>query len=166
MKWERQKIQMRQKSPLILNNLVMKSERKSILKGVVISGMIAGTVPAMAANTNDLLNFDVIGSGAELRTQLLEQYGSPIDAVNQNSENYFVGEAKCGENKCGEGKCGKEGKKEGKKEAKKAGKSEKTGEAKCGENTCGEKSKKEAKKEGKEKTGEAKCGENTCGGVE
>ncbi|WP_066628020.1 hypothetical protein [Labilibacter marinus] len=140
----------------------MKLERKSILKGVVISGMIAGAMPAMA-NSTDLFNYDTMGSGAELRAELLEQYGSPIDVQNLNSEDFLLGE-----NKCGEGKCGEKAKKEGTKEAKKSETKEKTSEAKCGEAKCGEKGKKEAtkeaKKESKSKTSEAKCGESTCGG--
>ncbi len=153
----------------------MKSERKSILRGVVISGMIAGALPVMA-NSDNLFSYETMGSGSELRAELLEQYGSPIDAANSSATDYIVGEAKCGEGKCGEGKCGEKGKKETTKETKKESKketkkssaegktSEKTSEAKCGEAKCGEKSKKEGKKESKEKTSEAKCGENTCGG--
>ncbi len=140
----------------------MKTEKKSILKGVVISGMIAGAMPVVA-NTNSLFNYEAMGTGSELRAELFEQYGSPINVEDASSSDYVVGEAKCGESKCGEGKCGKEEKKDtkkdSKKEAKKSSEKEKTSEA-----TCGEKSKE--KKDTKDKTKEAKCGENTCGGVE
>ncbi|MGQ1784411.1 MULTISPECIES: hypothetical protein [unclassified Saccharicrinis] len=136
----------------------MKSEKRSILKGVVISGMIAGTMPVMA-NSGNLFNYEHMGNGSELRAELLGQYGSPVDLQNAGSGDYLVGEAKCGEGKCGEGKCGEENKKEAKKKSK-TEKSEKTSEAKCGEKP------KETKKESKEKTGESKCGENTCGGDE
>lgn len=142
----------------------MKLERKSILKGVVLSGMIAGAIPVVA-NSSNLFDYDAMGSGSEFRAELLEQYGSPIDVQSLSSEDYLLGE-----NKCGEGKCGEKEKKEGTKEAKKSETKEKTSEAKCGEAKCGEKGKKEStketKKETKSKTGEAKCGESTCGGGE
>lgn len=139
----------------------MKAEKKknSILKGVVISGMIAGALP-MTVNANNLLNYDVMGSGSELRSELLEQYGSPIDAVGDINNDYIIGEAKCGE-----GKCGKDEKKEATKEVKegdkKATAETKTTEAKCGEKT---KTNADTKKDSKGKATEAKCGENTCGG--
>jgi uncharacterized low-complexity protein len=135
---------------------IMKSERKnSILKGVVLSGMMAGALP-LAANAENLMNYELMGSGSEIRSDLLNQYGSPIEAVSNVQNDYVVGEAKCGEAKCGEGKCGSDSKKEAKKSEAKSTKADKTSEA-----TCGEKSKKE-----KGKTTEAKCGENTCGGAE
>lgn len=139
----------------------MKAEKKksSILRGVVIGGMIAGALP-MAVNANNLLNYEVMGSGSELRSELLEQYGSPIDAVGSINRDYIIGEAKCGE-----GKCGKDEKKETTKEVKEGDKKVTT-ETKTSEATCGEKTKTKAdtKKDSKDKTTEAKCGENTCGG--
>ncbi|TLX75358.1 hypothetical protein E9993_10710 [Labilibacter sediminis] len=139
----------------------MKSEKQknSILKGVVLSGMIAGALP-MAANANNLMSYNELGSGSELRSELLEQYSSPIDALSNVNGDYVIAEGKCGEGKCGEAKCGEEGKKETKKSEKKAV------DAKTSEATCGDKDKKETKKEAKSKTTEAKCGENTCGGTE
>ncbi|MCT4587674.1 MAG: hypothetical protein N4A71_07620 [Carboxylicivirga sp.] len=143
-----------------------KEKRSRLLKTVVIGGMIAGA-SSLSANAGDLLNYGDLGSGSELRSDLLEQYGSPVSTANLPSD-YIVGEAKCGEGKCGEGKCGegKEKTKEKKgKEAKTAKKGEtKTSEAKCGEGKCGEgkSNKKEAKKK-ETKTGEGKCGEGKCG---
>ncbi len=147
----------------------MKTEKKkSILKGVFLGGMIAGVIPAMA-DANSLLDYNIIGSGAELRSGLLEQYGSPVDVSANLSNDFIVGETKCGESKCGESKGGKEGeanKKTKKSETKKdevkaAGKTE----SKATEAKCGEEVKKEAKSSSSEsKTSESKCGENTCGG--
>jgi uncharacterized low-complexity protein len=138
-----------------------KEKRSRLLKTVVIGGMIAGA-SSLSANAGDLLNYGDLGSGSELRSDLLEQYGSPVSTANLPSD-YIVGEAKCGEGKCGEGK-EKTKEKKGK-EAKTAKKGEtKTSEAKCGEGKCGEgkSNKKEAKKK-ETKTGEGKCGEGKCG---
>jgi uncharacterized low-complexity protein len=129
----------------------MKTERKSsVLKRAVLSGMIAGALP-LAGNAENLMNYDIMGSGSEIRSDLLNQYGSSIDGVSNEQSDYIVGEAKCGEGKCG-GDSGKEVEGSEAKSAK---------EGKTSEATCGKKSKKE---EGK--TTEAKCGENTCGGAE
>ena len=143
----------------------MKSEKKknSILKGVVLSGMIAGALP-LATNANNLLSYEVMGSGSELRSELLQQYGSPIDAIANVNGDYLVGEGKCGEGKCGEGKCGEEGKKEVKAEVKEGDK--KAVESKASVATTGDKAKAttDTKTDAKGKSTEAKCGENTCGG--
>jgi len=139
-----------------------KKENKSrLLKTVVIGGMIAGA-SSLSANADNLFNYGDLGSGAEIRSNLLEQYGSPVSTANLPGD-YLVSEAKCGESKCGEGKCGEEKKAEKGKEAKKG--ESKTTEAKCGEGKCGEaksKEKKEAKKS-ESKTTEGKCGEGKCG---
>lgn len=144
-----------------------KVKQTGLLKTVVLSGMIAGALP-FAANANDLFNYGDLGSGAEVRSSLLDKYGSPLNAYQNQATDYILGEAKCGEGKCGEGKCGEgEKKAEAKKgEAKKA--ETKTTEAKCGEAKCGEGEKKtEAKKgeaqkaetqKGETKTTEGKCG--------
>ncbi|MBR8537334.1 hypothetical protein KDU71_17325 [Carboxylicivirga sediminis] len=142
-----------------------KNNSNGLLKTVIIGGMIAGA-SSLSANAENLLNYGDLGSGAELRTNLLEQYGSPVHTANL-PDTYKSGEAKCGEGKCGEGKCGEEKKAEGTKEAKKA--ETKTTEAKCGEGKCGEKKGEKAKTTTKEakksetKTTEGKCGEGKCG---
>ncbi len=134
-----------------------KERKNGLLKSVVLSGMIAGAIP-FAANADNLFNYEDLGSGSQLRSNLIQKYVSPTDAISNTSEN-FVFEAKCGEGKCGEGKCGeKKGtekkqtekkqvqKKEGKEKAtksnakaKKTSEKGKTKEAKCGEGKCGEK---------------------------
>ncbi len=128
-----------------------KKENKSrFLKSVVLSGMIAGAMP-FAANADNLFSYEDLGSGSQLRGNLIAKYVSPTDAINRTAEN-FVFEAKCGEGKRGAGKCGeKEGDKK-KKETKKEGKEKAT------------KSKAKAEKSTeKGKTKEAKCGEGKCG---
>ena len=128
-----------------------KENKNGLLKSVVLSGMIAGAMP-FAANADNLFNYEDLGSGSQLRSNLIEKYVSPTDAINRVGENY-VFEAKCGEGKCGE-KEGDKKKKEAKKEPTKEGKAKatkskaksekgtekgKTKEAKCGEGKCGEK---------------------------
>lgn len=133
-----------------------KSNKKaSILKGAILTGVIASLTP-LSANSSALFSYDVLGSGAEVRTQILEEKsvsgtvyelkcGSEKEESKKKSETKKgeatkakkgkSTEAKCGEGKCGEGKCGSE-KKEGKSEEKKEGESKST-EAKCGEGKCG-----------------------------
>ncbi len=131
----------------------MKTKRENkngLLKSVVLSGMIAGAMP-FAANADNLFSYEDLGSGSQLRGNLIEKYVSPTDAINLAGENY-VFEAKCGEGKCGEGKCGeKEGDK--KKETKKKGTEKKATKSKA----------KTEKSAEKGKTKEAKCGEGKCG---
>ncbi len=134
-----------------------KSNKKaSILKGAILTGVIAGLTP-LSANSSALFSYDVLGSGAEVRTQILEEKsvsgtvyelkcGSEKEESKKKKSETKKGEAtkakkgksteaKCGEGKCGEGKSGAE-KKEGKSEEKKKGESKST-EAKCGEGKCG-----------------------------
>ena len=102
---------------------------------------------------SNTLSFNSLGSGAELRSELLE----PGNGAQFNFE------AKCGgksaESKSAEAKCGEGEKAKAKTESKSA-------EAKCGEGKKEAKAKSaEAKKEAKaeSKSKEAKCGEGKCG---
>ncbi len=125
-------------------------KKASILKGAILTGVIAGLTP-LSVNSSALFSYHVLGSGAEVRTQILEEKsvsgtvyelkcGSEKEESKKKSETK-KGEAtkaekgKSTEAKCGEGKCGSE-KKEGKSEEKKEGESKST-EAKCGEGKCG-----------------------------
>jgi uncharacterized low-complexity protein len=124
--------------------------------GAVLLGAFAGTSNANAA---DLFAFETLGSGAELRSELLA-VNDATDFVKNNEMELKCGEGKCGEEKkaakakdgkAAEGKCG-----EGKKDAKAAkaadGKAAegKCGEGKCGEGKCGEEKKAEKKVEKKD----------------
>jgi len=99
---------------------------KSILKGSLIAGAIGLT--SITAGASNLFNYNNLGSGAELRSELLNINASPLK----------VAELECGDKKkegtkTGEQKCG---------DKKKAADSKgKTGEAKCGEGKCGDKKK-------------------------
>lgn len=111
------------------------SEKKNLKKAGLITGAflavavagIAGTV-----NTSDLLTYNALGSGAEIRVEIADMNSvTPINTL----------ELKCGEGKCGEGEKkekGKTSKKEAKakKKAKKS-KESKAEESKCGEGKCG-----------------------------
>ena len=122
----------------------------TLATGSVLISALAGSTDAKAA---DLFAFENLGSGAELRSELI--------AVNDATD--FIKNNEL-ELKCGEGKCG-EDKKDAKAKDGKAAEG-KCGEGKCGEGKCGE-GKADAKaKDGKAaegKCGEGKCGEGKCG---
>lgn len=120
----------------------------------VATGTLALGAVSNNANAADLFTVDHLGSGSEVRSNLIE-LNSDFIADNKMVSNLNV-ELKCGEGKCGEGKCG---------------------EGKCGEGKSGDKKegdkKVDAKKDVKEgakegdkkddKSKEGKCGEGKCG---
>lgn len=75
----------------------MESKKRKVLKGTLIAGALlsAGSLTAAPAS---MFNFNDLGSGSDVRTNLLER-------SQNNSSNLYL-EIKCGEGKCGEGKCG------------------------------------------------------------
>lgn len=127
------------------NDKVKKSIAISALAtGTVVLGSIVGATESKAAN---LFSFENLGSGAELRSELL----SANDATNfiKNSEL----ELKCGEGKAeGDKKSAKAESGKAKAEAKDGKAAEhKCGEGKCGEGKCGEHDHKTEKTEKTEK---------------
>ncbi len=98
----------------------MKKENKNVKLAALASGAVMIGAFGTNANAAELLNFEDLGSGSELRSNLIT-----ADAMSAFTSNTDV-EFECGEGKCGEGKCG---------------------EGKCGEGKCGEKGKKEEKKD-------------------
>ncbi len=129
----------------------MKTKRSNLKSAVLLTTAVVGgtvlTFGAESLNSNDLLEYSSLGSGAELRTELLDINSISSKAIDRMNSETTV---KFSELKCGEGKCG-EDKKEDTKETKKEG-------AKT------EATKAEATKADESKTSESKCGENTCGG--
>ena len=119
---------------------------KNLLKGTLLVGTLFSVSSLTAATTSNLFDYDTMGSGAEVRSEILNTPSSlPV--------NNF--EMKCGEDQKTTGK-------EAKTETKKESKSE---EHKCGEGKCGDK-KKEVKADStkmESKAKEAKCGEGKCG---
>ncbi len=124
----------------------------SILGSALIAGSMAG-FSNQDASAASLFESQALGSGAELRTNLINANSlqNSVSRIMDETSTIKFSELKCGEGKCGEGKCGEE--KEDKKE--KDNKTEKKatdGEAKTAET-----------KESEDKTKEAKCGEGKCG---
>jgi uncharacterized low-complexity protein len=144
----------------------MNSKKLKNSAAIVTGTLLASTfsIEAQGVNTH-LFEYDNLGSGAELRSELLQM----------NSERYKTFEMKCGdkktevskknkssEAKCGEGKCGADKKAE----AKKKDKATKSVEAKCGEGKCGSGDKKAdstKKKKEESKAAQSKCGQGKCG---
>jgi len=91
----------------------MKTDKKILKSAAVIAGALLTTSLIAAPSVSpDILAYNDLGSGSEVRSQLINQ-----NQVNgAESTAYKFGELKCGEGKCGEGKCGEDDKK---KEAKK-----------------------------------------------
>jgi len=128
-----------------------KTKNTAAIAGSLLTGIFALTT--MSATANNLIVED-LGSGAQLRTQLLADV--PVQLQSNTSM----------ELSCGEGKCGGDDKKEAAKEAD-VKKDSKAAEHKCGEGKCGGDEKKAATKEPvakkESKTSESKCGEGKCG---
>lgn len=82
--------------------------KKNQTAGWITKAVLAGAISSTALSTeaSDLLSFNELGSGAEIRTHLLEM-NDPIEAHVSMS----IAEFMISENKCGEGKCGGEKKK-------------------------------------------------------
>ncbi|MCT4624557.1 MAG: hypothetical protein N4A46_13130 [Schleiferiaceae bacterium] len=132
---------------------------KKLISGSIILGSVIGFGGVQAA---ELFNYNDLGSGSEVRAQLLQSERAIDNAIELSCGEKTEG--KSTEHKCGEGKCGEK--------AKKSSKEGKATESKCGEGKCGEKGKESKKKSAKEgkatesKCGEGKCGEGKCGGNE
>ncbi len=135
-------------------------EKKNTKRSILTGTLVAGALLTFSVNANARPTTEVLGSGAEVRTSiidlnvssstsnLLELKCGATEGSSKKTEakpasdkkTAKTTEAKCGEGKCGEGKCGGDDKKATSKTAKtekKAAKKEKTTEAKCGEGKCG-----------------------------
>lgn len=136
----------------------MKNENKtfkSIVKGTFVVGALLGATSLSASNTSSLFSYDVLGSGAEVRSELLHTGSSPFSnldmacgekAAKVAKEAKGKVETKAKEAKCGEGTCG--------------------GDAKAKVDTTVAKVKAEVKSAGtkvESKAKEMKCGEGKCG---
>ena len=113
-------------------------KRTGIITGTFLAVAVAGFASTSSNTTtsSNLLDFDVLGSGSEIRA----------DVSTMNGNMYRTLELKCGEGKCGEGKCGEGEAKEKTKEA--------TKEAKATSAKEKRKASKKAKKAKKNKGGE------------
>lgn len=102
-------------------------KKKSILTSTIIAGAIIA-VSGLNANANGLFRYNNLGSGEEVRTNLLKKVGGANSlelSCGAKSKTDTTKKGKDG--KCGEGKCGAS-----KTKAKGKGKDGKCGEGKCG----------------------------------
>ena len=116
----------------------MKTDKKILKSASLVAGaLLTTTFAATPALGGDLLAYNDLGSGAQVRSHLID--------VNSNQAKAAEATAyKFGELKCGEGKCGDDKKADDKKATAKTteAKADKTAEAKCGEGKCGDETKK------------------------
>jgi uncharacterized low-complexity protein len=118
--------------------------KKTILTGTVIATAILGAAN-MKANTSDLFDFTSLGSGSEVRANLVNAVPSAVkfsdlscgEKKDAKTTDTKAKDGKCGEAKTKDGKCGD------KKDAKTSDAKSKDG--KCGEGKCGEKKAKNPK---------------------
>lgn len=119
----------------------MKNSKKSILTSTLIAGAMFGATGMFnAASAESLFTYSDLGSGAEVRSSLLE--GDNLSASHlelkcgekakdaKAVKTSKAKDAKCGEGKCGEGKCGE--KKATDKKAEANASDSKSTDAKCG----------------------------------
>jgi len=121
--------------------------KRNFIKGTLVAGaLLSITALSATPNASSLFEYNALGSGAEVRTEILHSTASPFNnfeaKCGEKSAKKTEAETKSGEAKCGEGKCG-----EGDKKAETAKTSKKVVEAKAAEAKCGE----------------GKCGEGKCG---
>ncbi len=121
------------------------NSKAAIVAGSLLAGM-SFTVPANAT-TENLLDYNELGSGSELRADVL-QMNNPLAFSEVDTDKYL--EMKCGEGTCGETKDKKKDKSKKKVDKKKAK------EGKCGKDS----KKKKDKKDKKAKEGQ--CGGGSC----
>jgi hypothetical protein len=119
----------------------------------VATGTLALGAVSNNANAADLFTVDHLGSGSEVRSNLIE-LNSDFIADNRMVSNLNV-ELKCGEGKCGEGKCG-EGKSGDEKDSDKKEDAIKSDTKEDTKQETKEEAKEETEKDDKSKEG--KCG--------
>jgi hypothetical protein len=145
----------RKQNLITQKNNTMKNTKKTILTGSLIAGSIFGTTALNASETN-LFHYTELGSGSEIRANLLNQTESDFRAylleLNCGEDTKKVADTTKTENKTKDAKCG---------EAKDAkAKDAKAVDVNAAE-VKGTNKKPDATKEGKSK--DAKCGEGKCG---
>ena len=87
----------------------MKADKKILKSAAIIAGAFLTTSLIAAPSVSpDILAYNDLGSGSEVRSQLINQ--NQVNGAEATA--YKFGELKCGEGKCGEGKCGGDEKKE------------------------------------------------------
>ncbi len=117
-----------------------KTIKKTGLVAAVLLGAVA--IPQTIEATSSDFNFSDLGSGYELRANLMKKNVRANVIPFFGQENIANLELTCGEGKCGEGKCGTDTSKVKKQEPNKKvmkndKKKGKVNENKCGEGKCG-----------------------------
>jgi len=80
--------------------------KKSILAGSLIASAFIG-LSNINANASALSNYSSLGSGAEVRSSLLNEASSALKAIELKcADSAKTKHAKGKDGKCGEGKCG------------------------------------------------------------
>jgi len=128
----------------------MKTDKKILKSASIIAGAFLTTSLAAAPGMSpDILAYNHLGSGAELRSHLIDQNVNQVNGAESTA--YKFAELKCGEGKCGEGKCGEGDKKEEakKEDTKKA--DTQTADAKTSDTKKADTKKADTKKETKKK---------------
>ncbi|ASZ11817.1 hypothetical protein KTO58_15820 [Chitinophaga pendula] len=103
----------------------MDNKKKGLLSGSLVAGALLAAV-TLPVSATPAFHFNELGSGATVRTNLLEEKASTSRALElkcgekKDSAKVKGKEGKCGEGKCGEGKCGGKKKKGNKKDSTKA----------------------------------------------
>lgn len=140
----------------------MNDKKKNAVKNILLTGtIVAGSVlgiNGLNASTVETFKYSELGSGGELRAELLQHAVTDIRAIEmscgEKSTDSKSKDAKCGEKdakatkadaKSKDAKCG---------EHKAKASDSKSKDAKCGEGKCGEKKKDDGKKKKKDKDGD------------
>ncbi len=128
-----------------------KNTKRILLTSSILAGAIFGTGTPKALNTENLFNYNGLGSGSELRTSLLNtspnrnlemKCGNKSDNKDPKSNDSKTKDAKCGDKKMSDAKDPK-------------AMDSKAKDGKCGEGKCGDK-KKDMKEKKESKPSETK----------
>lgn len=137
----------------------MEKKKMNFIKGTLVAGALI-SVSALSAtpNASDLFDYSALGSGAEVRSEILHNQSGPLNNFEAKcgEKSTEKAEGKKAEAKCGEGKCGEEKAVEAKADAKKA-------DVKKSGKKAGKKAAAKTEKKAESKSKEMKCGEGKCG---
>jgi uncharacterized low-complexity protein len=112
--------------------------KKTILTGTAIATAILGAA-SMKANTSNLFDFTSLGSGSEVRANLVNAVPSAVKFSDLSCGDKKDAKAKEGEHKSKDAKCGDSKTKEASSDKKAHDGAHKSKDGKCGEGKCGDK---------------------------
>jgi len=143
-----------------MNNNEKKTLKNILLTGSIVAGSVIG-LSGLQANATETFKYSELGSGAELRTELLQTSSSDLRTIDMScGEDSKKDKKEMKQNKAAKAEKADKAAKADKKEG--AAMESKSTEQKCGEGKCGAKDDKaNDKKTTKEsKTKDASCGES------